>query len=130
MSHVSHSKLMKQERSCVFYCPVPDSITKQQQDQKQVGVFKRLLQLLLQYFEMKEIKELILSVRSKPGILKEPYRTWVSGASGRLQLLENQWQFITQSKGRGLVQSIFCVPNYRAKQFIQVRDSNTMMLLQ
>lgn len=72
---------------------------------KSKWVFKRLVQLLLQYFGMREIKELTLSVRTEAGILKEPYRTWISGASGRIQLLKNQWKFIIQSKERGLVQA-------------------------
>lgn len=56
---------------------------------KSKWVFKRLVQLLLQCLGMEEIKQLTLSVRIEPGILKEPYRTWISAASGRVQLLKN-----------------------------------------
>jgi len=60
---------------------------------------------------MREMKELTLSVRTEPGILKDPYTTSISRASGRIQLLKNQWKFIIQSKERVLAESIFCVPN-------------------
>lgn len=62
---------------------------------KNKRAFKRLVQLLLQYLGMKGIKELTLSERIEPEILKE---TWISGASGRIQLLKNRWKFIIQSK--------------------------------
>lgn len=62
---------------------------------KNKRAFKRLVQLLLQYLGMKGIKELTLSERTEPEILKE---TWISGASGRIQLLKNRWKFIIQSK--------------------------------
>lgn len=81
-----------------------------------MGLQKVRAIVLLQYFGMKEIKELTLSVRTEGGILREPYRTWISGASSRIQLLKNQWIFIIQSKERGLVQSVWlCVANSQAK---------------
>lgn len=81
---------------------------------KKKRAFKRLVELMLQYFGLKEIKE-TLPVKTEPKILREPYRFWISRASCRMQLLKNQWKFIIQSKERILVESRFCVPKYAAK---------------
>lgn len=78
---------MKHKVSFILYCPMTDYVTKKKMKKKRA--FKRLVELTLQYFGLKEIKE-TLPVRTEPKILREPYRFWISRASCRMQLLKNQ----------------------------------------